>query len=97
MKSQEILDQKEKKSSELSKMKWHHLVILEDVETKHQKSEQVEVTKWKSKQEQLNYMSLLEAKFDELKNKGWSNKQILRVYPDLALLFMDDKSKDEGE
>jgi hypothetical protein len=37
MKSQEILAQKEKKSSELSKMKWHHLVI-EDVETKHQKS-----------------------------------------------------------
>jgi hypothetical protein len=68
---------------------------MEDVETKRQKSE-LEITKWKSKQEELTYMSLLEAKFEELKNKGWSDKRILRVYPDLAP-FMYDESMDEDD
>jgi hypothetical protein len=35
---------------------------MEEVETKRQKSDE-EVLKWKSKQEQLTYMSSLEAKF----------------------------------
>ena len=43
MKSKEIAAQKEMKSSELCEMKHHHL-IMEEVETKHQKSEG-EVTK----------------------------------------------------
>jgi hypothetical protein len=50
----------------------------------------------KSKQEQLTYMSSLEAKFEELKNKGWNDKRILKVYPDLAP-FMDDESIDEDD
>jgi hypothetical protein len=92
MKSKEIAAQKEMKKSEICKMKHHHLV-MEEVETKRQKSEG-EVTKWKSKQEHLAYMSSLELKFDELKNKGWNDKRILRVYPDLAP-FMDNGSTDE--
>jgi hypothetical protein len=94
MKSREIAAQKEMKSSEICEMKRHHLV-MEEVETKRQKSEG-EVNKWRSKQEQLTYMSSLEAKFEDLKTKGWNDKRILRVYPDLSP-FMDDKSMDEDE
>jgi len=67
----------------------------QEVETKRQKTDG-EVSKWKSKQEQLTYMSSLEAKFEELKTKGWNDKRILRVYPDLSP-FLDDKSTDEDE
>jgi hypothetical protein len=41
-------------------------------------------------------MSSLEAKFEELKAKGWNDKRILRVYPDLSS-FIDDTSTDEDE
>jgi len=105
MKRKEIAAQKEMKSREIYELKRHHLVmeevetkrhlVMEEVETKRHKSDG-EVTKWKSKQEQLTYMSSLEAKFEELKTKGWNDKRILRVYPDLTP-FMDDKSTDEDE
>jgi uncharacterized protein (DUF433 family) len=39
---------------------------------------------------------ILEAKFEEFKNKGWNDKRILKVYPDLAP-FMDDESIDEDD
>ena len=101
MKRTEIAAQKEMKSREIYELKRHHLVMEEvetkrqEVETKRQKSDE-EVTKWKSKQEQLTYMSSLEAKFEVLKAKGWNDKRILRVYPDLSP-FLDDKSTDEDE
>jgi len=82
------------KSSEISEMRRHHLV-MEEVETKRQKSEG-EVTKWKSKREELIYMSSLEEKFEELKRKRWSDKRILRVYPDLApFVMVDDESTND--
>jgi hypothetical protein len=40
-------------------------------------------------------MSSLEAKSEELKSKHWSDKQFLRVYPDLALFIMDDESTND--
>jgi hypothetical protein len=94
MKRKEIAAQKVMKSREIYELKCHHLV-MEEVETKRQKTDG-EVSKWKSKQEQLTYMSSLEAKFEELKAKGWNDKRVLRVYPDLSP-FMDDKSTDEDE
>jgi len=76
------------KDKEITEMKRHNLA-MEEIESKRQKSSDG-VDKWKSKQEQLAYMSSLESKFESLKDKGWSDDKILKVYPDMKP-FIDDE------
>eukprot|EP00980_Cylindrotheca_fusiformis_P001298 scaffold333_cov133-Cylindrotheca_fusiformis.AAC.24 len=52
-----------------------HNKVMESIETKK--------AKWKGKNEELEYKMNLLAKFESMKDRGWSDKRIVRFYPDM--------------
>eukprot|EP00980_Cylindrotheca_fusiformis_P024072 scaffold11503_cov76-Cylindrotheca_fusiformis.AAC.2 len=64
-----------------------HNKVMESIETSK--------VKWKGKNEELEYKMNLLDNFESMKDKGWSDKKIVKFFPDMKQVIEADTSSEE--